>query len=176
MRPWAEAEKAKLLKMDIEKAMDDRLAKREEQTKAEFVKQKSLQYVMDSYPDAFAKNKDGKPAGWNSNHPLTKEISMLMREPDLANRPDGLAIAADIAYGRYMRQQSSKMKQKLENTQLKNKQLQKQTLTEGGSTVDIPAAPPVKKAIDRVRQTGSVEDGALVMKEIFKSKGMLDEE
>ncbi|HHI04320.1 MAG TPA: hypothetical protein ENL45_02125 [Candidatus Woesearchaeota archaeon] len=174
-RPWVEEEKAKILKEELLKATEEKVKQAEAQRAAEIKRQQALQYVINNYPDAFKKSADGKIVDWNPAHPLTKQIGILMQDPRFANDPEGLIAAADIAYARYMRQQTPKIQAQIKQVSMENKQLQKKTLVEGGSAQPQESATPVRKTIEKVRQTGSIKDASQAMKEIFKAKGVLEE-
>lgn len=168
-RPWAEEEKAKLQREEFLKLTDERIKKADESRQADFKKQQSLQFVMQTYPECFVKDAQGKIVGWNQDAPLTKEIGVLMQDKRLSGTPEGLSVAADIAFARSARMKRQKDQTKEIELKSEVKELQKRTLTEGGGKTST-ELPPVRKAIDRLKETGSIKDAQLALSELMKAR------
>ena len=150
-KQWAKSELRKLDEEKTAKLIRGEFEKIQKTQQAENTKRQSYQYVAQNYPEAFLKDTQGN-LNWNPQHPLTRMIGQLMENPDLKGRPDALAIASDIAYGRYARMQGSANQQKNQQLKREVKTLQKRTLVEGGGR-DTTSIPAHRVAIDRLKQT-----------------------
>lgn len=151
-RPWVEERKAEIITKRSASALDEKLKSERQRQEEQVSRQQSFQYVQQNYPEAF-----------DRNTPLGQQIDFLMRDPRLGNDPQGLAIAADIAWARINR--NSKAAQ-LQTQQLKQevKSLQKKTFVEGGGKQNVPAVPAHQTALDKLKKTGSLKDAAAYMK------------
>jgi len=138
-------------------------------------KQQAYQYVVTAYPDAFTKDANGRPLGWDSNHPITKGIAQLMQDKRFSEDPDGLTAAADIAFARYVRSQKPQAQQKVKQLKGEIKSLQKGTQIEGGGASTQEGSTPYQDALNTAKQSGRMRDAKTAMKEIFKTKGVLAE-
>ena len=167
-RPWVEEQKAVLIQKKLSKDMDEKIQADRKRQEGEVRKQQALRYVMDNYSDAFLKNPQGQIVGWNNAHPLTQQIGMIMKDPRFANDPEGLAGAADIAYGRMMRSQKPIQQQKEIKLKHEVKDLQKKTLAEGGGKPSTVVANPVRDALSKLKKTGSLKDAEAALAEIIK--------
>jgi len=167
-RPWVEEEKAKVIRGQLTKELDEKLQTNQRRQEGEVKRQNALRYVMDNYSDAFVKNQQGQIVGWNNNHPLTQQIGLLMQDKRAIDDPDGLAIVADVAYARYMRQQQGVSKAKEKTLKQEVKSLQKKTMIEGGGKPTPQAIPPHRAAIEKVKKTGSIKDAAEAVGLIFE--------
>ena len=173
---WATGEQRKLAASEQRRMFEEIVGQREKQRDAEISKQKAVEYVQQNYPDAFIKDASGKPVGWNMAHPITQQIDALMRNPELSNNPNGLAAAADIAYGRYMKAQAGNLQQT--NAQLKRevKTLQKGGLIEGGGKKVVVTQAPQVAAMEQAKKSGTIKDASNSIGLILKQKGILQEE
>jgi len=169
-RPWVEEQKATLIKKQLVGEMDAKIKATETQRQADVRKQQSLHYVMQTYPDIFAKNQQGQIVGWNQQHPLTQQIGNIMQDPRFANDPEGLMAASDIAYARYSRSQQPVIQQKEQQLKAEVKQLQKKTLVEGGSKQGVQVVPEHRALIEKAKQTGSVKDVAKALEAMTKAR------
>lgn len=174
-RPWVEEEKAKLQREEFVKITDERLKKADEKRSDDLKKQQSLNYAMQTYPQCFLKDNKGNVVGWNNNDPLTKEVGVLMRDKRLSNQPEGLMIAVDVAFARSMRTQMQQSKEKEKGLKSEVKELQKKTMIEGEG-VNSAELPLAKKAIERLKDSGSLKDAQAAVSEIFKSRRRREEE
>lgn len=174
-RPWVEEQKAQVIRKQLTKEVEEKFKSVEKAKETETTKQKSLNYVMSAYPDAFVRNQSGQIMGWNNSSPFTQQIGILMQEPELANNPRGLEVAADMAFARLSRMQQGANQAKEQKLKAEVKHLQKQTLIEGGGKSNVQAVPEFRKAIDKAKQTGSVIDVAQALREIAKSKSTSQE-
>ncbi len=169
-RPWVEEQKALLLRKQITGEFDQKLKAVETQKQAEVKKQNAFNYVASTYPEIFVKNQGGQLMGVNNQHPMAQQINMLMQDPRFANDPEGLMAAADIAYARVSRLKQRENLVKEQKLKAEVKQLQKQTLVEGGARQGVQAVPEYMKALERAKQTGSIKDAAAAMAAIAKAK------
>jgi hypothetical protein len=123
---------------------------------------------MDTYPDAFVKNQSGQIIGWNNNHPLTQGIGQLMQDKRFSDDPQGLVAASDIVYARYIRQQQPINQQKEAQLKAEVGNLQKRTMVEGSGKSSPQVTPAHRVAIDKLKQTGRVDDAKLALDAIIK--------
>lgn len=164
---WVEEEKAKIIRKRTLEDFKALTRESEEQKAVDVARNSSLNYVVTNFKEAFVCDNTGKAVSWNNNSPLTKEIATLMQDPQLAKNPQGLSIAADIAYGRVIRNKLAQTAEK--QTQLKDqvRTLQKQTFTEGGGAKAAETASNRSKALSKAYQTGTIKDAANAMKYIL---------
>jgi hypothetical protein len=170
---WATGEQRKIQQSENKRLFEEVVGSREKVNKVELQKQQSLSYVQNTYPEAFKRDAQGHPLSWDETNPLTQQIFGLMQNPDLANNPQGLAAAADIAYGRVARGQIPAIQQKVAQGKAELKQAQKASLTEGSGRRVTPSAPPQQVAIDNLRKTGSPKDAEQAIGAILRQKGII---
>lgn len=172
---WVAGEQRKIQLSEQRKLIEEVVGSREQATKTEMVRQKSLEYVQREYPMAFRKDTNGNPVAWDETHPMTQHIRGLMQNPALAQSPEGLAAAADIAYGRFAKSQTPVLQQKVEQAKADIKQAQKASLTEGAGRKVTVSTPPQQGAIETLRKTGSVRDAEAAIGAILRSRGIISE-
>lgn len=172
---WATGEQRKITQVEQRRLFEEVVGGREKVIEGNLKRQNALNYVQTTYPDAFIKDSSGRLMGWNNANPLTQEIGRLMADSRLANDPDGLALAADAAYGRVARMQTPQLQAAMEKKKLENRQLQKATLTEGGGNKIVQTTSPQHTAMENLRKTGSVKDAESAIGAILKQKGILQE-
>lgn len=175
--PWANTEIDKLKEQKIAKAIRSEMESWKQEQVNEQKRQQAFSYVASNFPDVFVKDQNGKPVlgQWDLNNPVVREIGNLMQDPRVAKEADGLAIAADIAFSRVMRQQAPIIQQKIQQQKTEVKNLQKRTLVEGGGQTSGVAKPAHRVALDNLAQTGSMKDALSAMKEINKLRGTIEE-
>lgn len=174
-RPWVEQEKAKLIQTQLAEQVDQRFKQAETLRNDQFKRQHAETYVIQSYPELFVKDTQGRVLGWDSSHPLTSEVSRLMTDPDLAKRADGLQIAADIAYARYVKSQGNKTQKVTKALKGQVKSLEKKVMSEGAGKVPIVKKNGLSEAQQRLAQTGSSKDAEAAIREYFKNTGFIKE-
>jgi hypothetical protein len=172
---WVVGEQRKIQQTEQRKLIEEVVGSRERVTREETIKQKSLEYVQKELPMAFKKDANGNPIAWDETHPITQQIFSLMRNPALAQNPEGLMAAADIAYGRYMRSQAPVLQQKAAQAKADIKQAQKASLTEGAGRRVTTSMTPQQTAIENLRKTGSVKDAEAAIGAILRGRGMMEE-
>ena len=173
---WAENEIARIEEDNRNNAIKKVFTEHQKEQTTNMMKQQSLEYVKSNYSDCFVKDTTGNIMGWNPKHPLTQQIALLMQNPELQNNPQGLAAAADIAFGRLARRQIPQTQQQQQNLKREIKTLQKGTLVEGGGKKAIVSKSPQRAAFDKAKQTGTVKDSAVAIKELLKATGMIEGE
>lgn len=170
---WATGEQRKMQQEDNRRLFEEVVGSREQVNKNEQVRQSSLTYVQNTYPEAFLRNAHGQPTGWNEKSPLTQQIRTFMQNPKLANDPEGLAAAADMAYGRVAKGQVPQLQQKAQALKADVKQAQKASLTEGGGKRVTVSEPVQNTAINTLKKTGSLKDAEYAIGAILKNRGIL---
>lgn len=156
LRPQVEAEKMKLYQKETARQIEARDNKIEAQRQFELTRMRTEQEIMNdpALKDCFTTNALGAKQ-WNMGHPLTGIIGDLMRNPDIANRPDALRIASDIAYGRYMRDVAANSTKQAKNMQALVRREQKKTLVESGTPNGSVSNDGFAKAKAELAKTGS---------------------
>lgn len=162
---WAAGEQRKIEQADNRKMFEQIVGERERTKDAETKRQQSFEYVKNTYPDAF-----------NPNHPMSNGIRQYMSYPEIGNNPQGLILAAKAAYADYMQSQSPVLQQKTQQLKQEVRQLQKNSLVEGGGRKVISTQSPQQVALERAKQTGTMKDATSAIGEILKQRGILQEE
>lgn len=170
---WASGEQRKMQTAENRKLFEEVVGSREKVNQIENQKQQSLSYVQNTYPEAFKRDAQGRPMQWDESSPITQQIFGLMKNPDLSNNPNGLAAAADIAYGRVMRTQAPVLQQKVQQAKADVKQAQKSSLTEGAGRRVVPSAPAQQTAVDTLRKTGNIKDAESAMGAVLRARGII---
>ena len=169
-RPWVEEQKASLLREQLTNEFERKIKSVEDKKNAEFRKQQSFSYVATNYPEVFVRNQNGQVMGINNQSPMAQQINVLMNDPRFANDPEGLVAAADIAYARVSRSQMGANQMKEQKLKAEVKHLQKQTMVEGGARQNVQAVPEYRKAIEKAKQSGSMQDVKAAFAAIAKAK------
>jgi hypothetical protein len=170
---WVAGEQRKIQQAENRKLIEEVVGTRDNMQRTEMVKQKALEYVQKEYPMAFKKDATGNVVAWDESHPITQQIFGLMRNPQLANNPEGLSAAADIAYGRFAKSQTPALQQRVEQAKADIKQAQKASMTEGAGRRTTVSVTPQQTAIEQVKKTGSVKDAEAAVGTILRGLGML---
>lgn len=171
---WVVGEQRKIQQAEQRKVIEEVIGVKEQQRNVDMLRQKSIEYVQKEYPMAFKKDANGNFGPWDESHPITQQIFNLMRNPALAQNPEGLMAAADIAYGRYARTQTPVLQQKVEQAKADVKQAQKASMTEGAGRRVTISTPPQQVALESLRKTGSIKDAELAVGAILRGRGMLE--
>lgn len=175
-RLWAQKEIRKLEREEGAKVVRQEIDRWKTEQQSEQMKQDTLQTVMQRYPEAFAKDANGRMVGWNNNSQLAMRIGQYMQNPEIANSPRGLLAAAALAYSDINQVQSARTQAKTTQLKTEVKNLQKKTLIEGsGMTPQQNNTTPLSSARQKLSETGSIKDGAQAFKEILKSSGRIKE-
>lgn len=174
LRPQVEAEKLKIYQRETTRQIEARDQKMEAKRNFEITRMRTEQDVMNdpALKDCFTTNALGHKQ-WNMGHPLTGIIGEIIKSPDLANRPDALRIASDIAYGRYMRDvvANNNKQSKVMKAQVKSEQ--KKTLVEGGTpNGSSSGGDSFAKAKAELAKTGSKKAAQNAVLEYMKKAGL----
>lgn len=157
-RTWVEGEKAKLISKQTAREIEKNLTARENKMKEEVTRQQTEAKLTSDFPELFVKDSLGR-VQWDMSNPVVREIGMISQDPALKSRPDGLYLAAELAYSRAFRRGEVGQKKKEQVLKSEVKKLQKKTLVEGGvSKPNVVAKDPVKDALTKLKQTGSKSD------------------
>lgn len=172
---WCTKEQRKMQNIEQRNMFEEVVGSREKVNQVESQRQQSLTYVQNTYPEAFRRDAQGRPLTWDESNVLTQTIIGLMKNPELSNNPNGLAAAADIAYGRVARSQVPQLQAKVQQGKADVKQAQKASLTEGGGKRVTLSEPVQTTAINTLKKTGSIKDAETAIGAILRQKGILTE-
>lgn len=170
---WATGEQRKMQTAENKRLFEEVVGSREQVNKTELLRQQALTYVQNTYPEAFRRDLQGRPLAWDETSPITQTIIGLMKNPDLSNNPNGLAAAADIAYGRHARSQVPVLQAKVASGVAEVKQAQKISLTEGGGKRVTLSEAPQQTALNTLKKTGNLKDAEVAIGAILRNKGIL---
>lgn len=173
-RAWVEEEKAKVIRDSISKEMDAKVQAQTKKQQEEFVRKDTFSSVITQFPDMVVKDNQGKFVGWNNFSPMTQAVSKYMANPDIGNRPDGLMIASKLAFADLAFQKAPQTAKTMKTMKSQLRKAQAQTFVEGSGKKPGTSNPNTQLK-ERLAQTGSREDGAAVMRNILKAKGMIKE-
>lgn len=170
---WGESEKEKLRMKRIREEFDRAIKANEKAKEAEIVKQRSYEYVVNNYPQAFQKDSNGRPVAWDNSNPLTMEIGRLMQDPRLANEPDGLVVASDLAFARLYRNQMPKAQNQVKTLKKIIKKQENAQMIEGSGKQAQTKIDPTKDARERLQKSGSIKDASELVAAHLRSKGFI---
>lgn len=137
-RGWAEARKFEILQKNIEKSQEQKIKAIEQKQKEDSLRSQSENWVVNhpTFKQCFNTDIYGNKV-WNTAHPLTQIISSQLNQVDpatgkfLRDRPDGLAIAAKLAFADYSLMNEGKVKTQVQKLNKDLRSVQKKTLIEG---------------------------------------------
>ena len=118
------------------------------------------------FSEAFVKLPGGQ-VQWNQQSPLAAQISSYLNTPDLKDRPDGILIAAKLAYAdtAAVQGQTNLVQARREAQQAKGR-----TLVEGGGVPHSPGkVDPFRDSMSRLKQ-GDKHAGRDAVKEFLKRR------
>lgn len=182
-RGWVEEQKATLVRQDLEKVFDEKLKMADQQRSAVQVRQQTEQWVTShpKFKDCFNTDIGGNKI-WNMTNPLTQMMAGILNQQDpvtgklVKDRPDGLAIAAEMAYGRYMLSSEPKSQSTVKTLQKQLRQTQKQTMTVGqGVNSSGKSMSEVQTHLANYQKTYSSKDAQGATKAYLKSIGIIKE-
>lgn len=148
-------------------------------------RQQTEQWVV-SHPvfkECFMDNGFGQKV-WNMSNPLTQIMGQVLNTVDpstgraVKDRPDGLAIAAEIAYGRYALNSLGKAGTTVNQLKKDLRKAQTKTMIPVGSLppASAPQKSSVKKSLDNYNKTYSKRDIQDATKNFLLQSGVLKEE
>jgi hypothetical protein len=162
-RPWAEEQKAKILEEKVEARTRQVLLKEREETERKAKQFQAYSYAESTYPEMFTKDALGNKV-WNNDSPMVQQVSAIMSDPALKERPDALAIASDIAYARIARQSNLKVQEQAKVLESEKRKLERKGMVEGGSNPPIVSTTEYQQALEELRNTGNKSAAQRAMK------------
>ena len=174
---WAKEELRKLDKEEQQQTFREELTRFKTEQENNVKRQQANNYTVSQYPDAFLKgingqfvvDKNGDPVP-NFQNPMGQTMARYLSDPDLGKRPDKFFIASKLAYADYA--SSTQGKTMKEKQQLKEEvgSLQRKTMVEGGGKSSPQATPAHVKALDKLKQTGSINDAKAALEALLKKE------
>lgn len=171
---WAKAEIKKLQKQEMAQIIQEQVGA-VEQKKMHEVRKYEVEREVASDPrftDAFSTDASGRKV-WNNNSPLTQIAANYIKDPAIASRPDGLAIAMKLAYADYASMKTGVVENKVETLKKENTKLKQSTLVDGGSNIPVPKSNPLSQAKDDLAKTGSKSALRTLVQAHLKSQGII---
>jgi hypothetical protein len=170
---WALEEIDKLDKVERQAEIRQVFEGQQKRSQEDVQRTQSFQFAIQNFPEIAIKDTMGNFAGFNQNSPLYQKIDEYMRNPSLAQNPQGLMVAAKMAafdLGVSMnRQLQSKVTQ---TTAALRKEQKKQLITGVGTQAQVEGAgSKVSKLAEQYRKTGDKE----VFKQLAKARGLIPE-
>jgi hypothetical protein len=172
-RKWALDELDKVMRDEQVSIVRKELETIEQKKQHENIRQRSLNDVVARNPDLVVKDATGQAVGFNTKNPLFNRIDFYMRNPEIAARPDAIAIAEAFAVRDLTYAQKPIVAKTIEKQANQIKSLQKQTMVEGGGHNSNVTVSSRQAAVDRAKQTGSMKDSANAMGAILRDAGLL---
>ena len=172
---WATGEQRKMQTAENKKLFEEVVGGREKVSRVELQRQQSLAYVQNTYPEAFQRNAQGQPVAWDEASPMTQQIRGIMQNPKFSGDPEGLAAAADMAYGRIAKGQVPVLQKKAEALKADVKQAQKASLTEGAGRRVTLSEPPQTAALNTLKKTCSLKVAENAMGALLRQRGIIGE-
>jgi len=148
-RPWVEEQKAEVIAKKSAKLAQNEIKVVEDKRNADIRRQQSYSYVMQQYPNCFTRDAYGNQV-INNAEPMVQHINMIMADKRFSQDPEGLVAAADMAYGRLARMQSSQTQKKVKTLQQNLKKVQRGTMIEGAGQQAVKA---VKDDFAKAKET-----------------------
>lgn len=171
---WAYSEIERLESERLAKTVADLTRKEREVQEVQVRRQQAEQSVVSNplYAEAFIDN--GGVKQFNFEHPLTKMAHSYIKDPDLARRPDALAVAMKLAYADYSYQKMGGVQKKLDGVKVENTKLKQATLVEGGG-VNAKVAKPdgIQQAKEELAKTGSKTALRTLSQAILRQQGLI---
>jgi len=170
------SEQARVVKSEIENFKQEQINSQ--------IRQQSEQYIVNHpvFKDCFVADSYGNKS-WNMANPLTQEMANVLNTVDpstgkmVKDRPDGLRIAAEIAYGRTALTSLNQSKTAMQTLKKDLKKAQKTTLISGGGKPSLPQnQSTVKKALEQYNKTYNKSDISAAVKGYLRASGIIKEE
>lgn len=181
---WVENTIEDIRANETKKVVAETLTSFQRQQQDTLVRQQSEAWVANhpEFKGCFTSDPYGNKV-WNMTNPLTQMMSQILNQPDpvtgklVKDRPDGLAVAAELAYGRYALSNKTKVATQVTTLKRDLRKVQKQTVTQGVGTGNAPqAVSSVRKALDNYNRTYNKKDMQEATKEFLRQQGVLKEE
>jgi hypothetical protein len=182
-RPWVEEQKALLIQKNIEKSQEERFQAVERQRTEAQIRQQTEQWVTThpKFKDCFVTDVYGNKQ-WNMNNQLTQLMSSMLNQIDpvtgkaVKDRPDGLAVAARMAYGEFALNSEPKAQSSMKQLQKELRKTQKQTMVVGqGVSSSSGNMTDYQKHAANYNKSYSPKDAQAMTKSYLKSIGLIKE-
>lgn len=150
-RNFAQSELEKINSKKLEERDKKLLNQLEERQRNQALKQQAEQSVISDprFQSALVRLPNGQ-VQWKQDSPLAQAIGAYMQDPRVSSQPDGILIAAKMAYADI--QSNSNLKQ-LQATRRQNEQLKSQTMVEGGGKqYNKQKVDPYKESMENLRK------------------------
>lgn len=181
---WVETQIDEIRANETAKVLKDTLSDFKKEQTDQQIRQQSENWVVNhpEFKDCFTSDVSGNKV-WNMANPLTQIMSQILNTPDpvtgklIKDRPDGLAVAAELAFGRYALSTKGKTMNQANQMKRDLRKVQKQTVTQGVGTGNSQASvSPVRKALDNYNRTYNKKDMQTATKAYLLQHGFLKEE
>ena len=174
---WAKDELRELDKKEQTQIVKDELASFKTNQENTVKRQQANAYTVKQFPDAFLKgvngqfviDKSGDPIP-NMQNQMGQMMTNYLGDQGLQQRPDKFFIASKLAYADYVSTTQGQTMQKQQQLKEQVGSLQRQTMVEGSGKSSPQSIPAHKKALDRLAQSGSVNDAKAALDALLKSK------
>jgi hypothetical protein len=167
---WALEEIDKMDKVERQAEIRQIFEGQQRKTQEDMARNQAANYVAQNFPECFIKDAHGNNVSWNANSPLAQRIGEYMKNPVLAQNPDGLMAAAKMAAFDLGVSLNKRLVGKINQTtaQLRKEQ-KKQLITGTGSQVSQDAGKStITKLAEEYRKTGNKD----VFKQLVKARGL----
>jgi len=161
---WATGEQRKLDETKQRNMFEEIVGQRDRQREFELSRQRSFEYVQKTFPDAM-----------NPNHPIARGISEYMKNPELANHPNGLMLAAKASYADFALGQTTNLQQATQQLKREVKVLQKSGLVEGAGKRVVTTTTPQHAAMENLKKSGSLKDAESAIGAILRQGGIIQD-
>jgi len=142
-------------------------------TQEDIQRQQSFQFVVQNFPEVANKDGTGNFIGFNQNSPLFQKIDEYMRNPQLAQNPNGFMVAAKMAAFDLGVSINRKLQNKVNqtNAQLKHEQKKQLISTGGVTTQDSSVKSKAQKDWDTYVKSGGTDKDAFTR--AMKVRGLI---
>ena len=167
---WALEEIDKLDKQERQSEIRQIFEGQQRKTQEETQRQQSSQFVAQNFPECFVRDAQGNVMGWDNNSALTQKIGEYMRNPVLAQNPQGLVAAAKMAAFDLGVSMNRKLANKINTTTAQLRKEQKKQLIGGGGTPVTGGSgkSTIAKLAEQYQKTGDKE----IFKQLVKARGL----
>lgn len=183
-RPWVEAQKATLIQENLKVVLKGEMEAKERQTQEIAVRQQSEQWVVahPKFKDCFVTDAGGRKS-WNMANPLTHVIGNYLNQVDPAtgklvkDRPDGLVVAAKMAYADHSLNMEPQTIKKVTQLQKDLRKSQKsQMIPAGNAQSTVVTKSNVRKSLDNYNKSYNKSDIQAATKSFLLASGLIKEE
>lgn len=181
---WVENQIEEIRANETAKVVKESISSFQKEQQNNVIRQQSEAWVTNhpEFKGCFTTDVSGQKT-WNMANPLTQAMSQILNTVDpisgklIKDRPDGLAVAAELAYGRYALSTKGKVATQVTTLKRDLRKVQKQTVTQGAGTGNVaPTVSPVRKALDNYNKTYSRKDMQEATKAFLVQQGVIKEE